>query len=594
MSTLDEMLDQAFWAYNQKDYDAAEDLARQVLTIAPAQGDGLYLLGLIASKMGAYEPAEKLLYQAVQLYPDNKQYKLSLGFILEKQGRLDEALSFYEAYKEDAFVLAEIGFIYLQKGQPDFAKSAFDKSLFLNSAVLTAYIGKALILRRQGALQESLTLLQEGVNQGQSAELYYQLAMAYRLLGKLKPAKQAIENALKMEEVASFYNEKGLIEEAEGLMQSAKISYETALSKNAYLADAYFNLGNIYLKEKNFKKAEDAYKRALGVDKDFLNAHHNLALVLHEENRLTEALEHLRSVIILDSNHTSSLYNLAIILEETGDYSEAAGLYFNLLSQNKEIPDLNFRIQNTLTFLAKGDKKDKKQALSFAKGWVKNFPDSVVAVYTHASLTGEKVTPELSQKYAEVLYDAFALSYDAKMQKLEVGVLKKMGEFLHQKTFKNVLDLGCGTGNLVSYLEKANSLTGVDISKNMLLKAKEKEAYTRLVHQDILSFLEEDDVSYDLVVASDVTGYFSNMELFLKRVYEHLTKEGTFLFTIELGDSQLDEALLENARFVYKESFVTNLLLKTGFSIQTKEEIQLRKEGDGMAQGILYATSKAS
>ena len=72
MSTLDEMLDQAFWAYNQKDYDAAEDLARQVLTIAPAQGDGLYLLGLIASKMGAYEPAEKLLYQAVQLYPDNK------------------------------------------------------------------------------------------------------------------------------------------------------------------------------------------------------------------------------------------------------------------------------------------------------------------------------------------------------------------------------------------------------------------------------------------------------------------------------------------------------------------------------------------
>ena len=592
MSNLDAMLDQAFLAYNQKDYDSAEDLARQVLTLAPAHGDGLYLLGLVASQMGAYEPAEKLLYQAVQLYPENKQYKLSLGFVLEKQGRLDEALSFYEPYKADAFVLSEIGFIYLQKGQLDFAKSAFDKSLSLNEDVLTAYIGKSLILRRQNLIQESLNILEEALTHGQSAELYYQLAQAYRHVGKLKSALNAIAKALKIEEVASFYNEKGLIEEAQGLFENAKNSYEMAIEKNAYSADGYANLANIYFKEKDLKKAEDLYKRALGIDKDFLNAHHNLALVLYEQNRLTEALEHLRSVIILNPNHTSGLYNLAIILEETGDYSESAGLYFNLLAQHKEIADLEFRIQNVLTLLAKGEKKDKKQALSFAKGWVKSFPESVVAEYTNASLNGQKVTDALSKAYAEALYDAFAPSYELEMKKLQSTVLEKMGEILTNNDTKDVLDLGCGTGSLSSHLTTFNTLTGVDISQKMLLKAQEKEVYTRLVHQDIIGFLKEEKKQYDWVVASDVTGYFSNIELFLSLVLERLSPNGSFLFTIELGEGAEDITLLENARFVYKEEFVSNLLLKMGYDIQVKNEIPLRKEGLGIAKGILYLVQK--
>ncbi len=587
------MLDQAFLAYNQKDYDMAEDLARQVLTLAPAQGDGLYLLGLVASQMGAYEPAEKLLYQAVQLYPENKQYKLSLGFILEKQGRLDEALSFYDPYKEDAFVLSEIGFIYLQKGQPDFAKSAFDKSLSLNADVLTAYIGKSLILRRQNLFKDSLSLLEEALTHGQSAELYYQLAQAYRHVGKLKPALSAIENALKIQEVASFYNEKGLIEEAQGLIENAKYSYEMSIQKNAYSADGYANLANLYFKEKDLKKAEDLYKRALGIDKDFLNAHHNLALVLYEQNRLTEALEHLRSVIILNPNHTSSLYNLAIILEETGDYSESAGLYFNLLAQKKEIQDLEFRIQNVLTLLAKGEKKDKKQALSFVKGWVKSFPESVVAAYTNASLNAQKVTEELSKAYAEALYDAFAPSYEQEMQKLQATPLEKISEIVALKDTDHVLDLGCGTGSLSSYLTTFNTLTGVDISKKMLLKAQEKGTYTRLVHQDITGFLKEDDNQYDFVVASDVTGYFSNIEAFLSLVFARLSKNGSFTFTIELGATQEEVALLENARFVYKEEYVSTLLLNLGYTILIKNEIPLRKEGTGMAMGVLYLVQKA-
>ena len=378
----------------------------------PSSGDGLYLLGLIAAKKNAFEPAEKLLYQAVQLYPENKQYKLSLGFILEKQGRLDEALSFYEPFKEDAYVLAQIGFIYLQKGLLDFAKSAFDKGLSLNEEVLTAYIGLALIFRREGNLKEALSILEKGLLKGKSAELLYQLAQTCRLLEKNKQALLYIQEALQLEPTAAFYNEEGLIYEAMKYDSSAFLSYEEAIRMNSYCADAYANMGNLYFKENKLMKAEDSYKRALGIDSAFLNAHHNLALVLYKQGRLGESLEHFRSAILINPKHISSLYNLAMILEEMGEYSEAAGLYFNLLVLDSSLPDSDFRIAQTLSFLSSVGKKEKKEALTFVEGWVKNFPENVVAVYTQKALTGKKVDEALAKKYSEALYDSFASSYD--------------------------------------------------------------------------------------------------------------------------------------------------------------------------------------
>ena len=362
MAEIDNLLDTAFQAFNQKDFDMAEELARNVLTLSPTNGDGLYLLGLIALRANAFEPAEKLLYQAVQLYPDNKNYKTSLGFALEKQGRLDEALSFYEPYKEDAFVLSEIGFIYLQKGLTDFAKSAFDKALSLNRAVLNAYIGQALILKRMQAYEAGLERLETALNYGETAELYYQLADTLRLLKRYKKALEYIDKAIKIDELAVFYNIKGLIEEGLSRFEGARLSYETAIEKNTYLADAYFNLGNLCLREEKLKEAEDAYKRALGIDNDFLDAHHNLALCLHKQTRTGEALEHFRSAIIINPMHTSSLYNLAVILEETGELADAAGLYFKLLVQKSDIKDLPVRISNVLSLLAQQDKKSKNLA----------------------------------------------------------------------------------------------------------------------------------------------------------------------------------------------------------------------------------------
>ena len=592
MSQIDALLDTAFDSFNQKDFDYAEELARNVLTLSPTNGDALYLLGLIASRVNAYEPAEKLLYQAVQLYPDNMNYKTSLGFVLEKQGRLDEALSFYEEYKDDAFVLAQIGFIYLQKGLYDFAKSAFEKSLSINSSVLNAYIGQALFYRNQKMYEKSLDFLNQGKSVGESAELFYQLAVTYRLLGKFEEAKEAILRALSLDEVASFYNEKGLIEEALDLDDFALNSYENALKLNAYFADAYANIGNIYFKQNNFRKAEDSYKRALGIDNQFVNAHHNLALLLHKENRLNESLEHFRSVIISEPKNVSALYNLAVVLEDLGEYSEAAGLYFNVLVSDTVIPDIHFRIANVLSLFAKIGRKEKKQALDFAKGWIKNFPDDVIAQYTHAALTGQKISQELARSYSELLYDAFAPSYDDTMQKLESKTMDEIVLLLNNEQFDRVLDLACGTGLLSEKLnQKPKTLIGVDISKNMLEIARSRNMYDELIHSDIFSFFETDQQRYNLIVACDVTGYFCDIPLFFRNVYQHLEKGGCFIFSIE-ETTEADFILADVGRYLYRSEYIQKELSLQGFKIFEQKSIDLRSEGTQKAKGVLFKCQK--
>lgn len=592
MSQIDSLLDTAFDLFNQKDFDYAEELARNVLRLSPTNGDALYLLGLIASRVSAYEPAEKLLYQAVQLYPDNKQYKTSLGFVLEKQGRLDEALSFYEEFKDDAFVLAQIGFIYLQKGLYDFANSAFDKALELNSSVLTAYIGKALFVRHQNLHEKSLEFLLLAKDKGESGELFYQLSVSYRLLGRYQEAHEAILKALTFDEVASFYNEKGLIEEALLLDDEAIFSYEKALKLNSYFADSYANLGNIYLRQNKLRKAEDSYKRAIGIDDKFVNAHHNLALLLYKEDRLNESLEHFRSVILIEPKNISALYNLAIVLEDLGDYSEAAGLYFNVLVSDNRFPDIHFRIANVLTMLTKKGRKEKKQALDFANGWIKNFPDNVICQYTYAALNGDKISKELAQKYSEILYDAFAKSYDETMKKLQSKTLDEVVSLLPNDKFEKVLDLACGTGTLALKLEhKPCHLTGVDISNNMLLLAQEKNMYDELIHDDILSFFETNEDTYSLIVASDVMGYFDDISSFLKEVYSHLTKDGCFVFSIE-ETNESDVFLAPIGRYLYHPEFVKKELIKSGFSVLEEKHIDLRNEGAEKAKGVIFKCQK--
>ncbi len=597
MTNIDTSLDMAFDAYNHNQFETAEELVREVLTIAPTNGDALYLLGLIAYRSNALEPAEKLLYEAVKLYPQSQQYALALAGVLQKAGRLDEALSFYEKYKEDPLVLSQIGYIYLQKGQPDFAKSAFEESISKMADCLNAHIGLALLSRQNGENEKALEILTKSISltPNPNSELCYQLAVQHRLCEQNNSALDWINRALLQFETAAFLNEKGLILEALNRDMEAQISYEQAVELDSYAPDAYANLGNLYMKESNFRRAEYYYKKALALDEDFLNAHHNLAIALCKQDRKAEGLEHYRSALLINPRHISTLYNLAMILEEMGDYSEAAGMYFNILTLKSHPEMIDFRIANTLSGLYETGKKEQKEALDFAKGWVKHYPENEIALHTLNALTHNRKDDSILAAYTRKLFDSFATTYDATMEKLQANALTLTADYINsipEKTFNNILDLACGTGTFAELLnQNFNKLTGVDISEKMLALAGLKEKYTHLVQSDVIDFLEQTTENYDLILAVELTSYLSDLNRLFELTEKRLTSDGLFVVTVETNASD-DIFLSSSGRYLYRKAYVQKQLAKCGLKTIFETDIDLRKEGNATASGTIFVCRK--
>ena len=591
MNEIDSFLDAAFLAYNDGRFDEAEELVRRVLNIEPTHGDGLYLLGLIAFQSGALDPASDLLYQAVKLYPQQDNYVLALASVLQKQGRLDEALSFYEKYKDNPLVLAQIGMIYAKKGQTEWAHSAFSKAIELDKGIADAYIGLAMLAEQENNLEKSKQLL---LQSPQTPDVLYRLAIVYRRMNNLSKALSYIDNALSGINNHVFLNEKGLILEALGQDEEALQTYLSASDMNAYYADAFANQGNIYLKRGQDDLSEDAYKRALALDNKFFMAHHNLATLLYRQGRKYEALDHYQEAVILDPKNMSAVYNLGVIQEDVGEFSEAAGLYFNALVGGFENPALEFRIASVLERLFKSSKDGKKQALDFVKGWVKHFPDSVVALHTQDALLGKKSSDkkDIAKAYAEKLYDLFASEYDESMKKMQASVIDTAVEMIQDKQFDNVLDLACGTGAFgLKLRQNFKKLSGVDISQKMLDEAQKTNVYNKLEHISIDDYFQSFNDKFDLIVALEVTGYLDGLSELFEGAKTHLHSDGQFIFSIEYPLDKNETKLSINGRYLYSTEFVKQALEKSGLSIIETKEINLRREGNDYAKGaVLIAT----
>ena len=83
----------------------------------------------------------------------------------------------------------------------------------------------------------------------------------------------------------------------------------------------------------------------------------------------------------------------------------------------------------------------------------------------------------------------------------------------------DILDLGCGTGGAGAWLKDyARSLTGVDLSENMIALARKKLLYQDLHVQSLNEYLQTSVKTFDLVVASDVLSYVGALESTFQQV----------------------------------------------------------------------------
>lgn len=113
-------------------------------------------------------------------------------------------------------------------------------------------------------------------------------------------------------------------------------------------------------------------------------------------------------------------------------------------------------------------------------------------------------------------YNSWAEQYDSNDNKTRDLEAKALRSSLGAIDFKTCLEIGCGTGkNTVWFKERASQVTSVDLSEEMLLKAKEKidAPHVTFVQADInepWNFIEK--TGYDLVNFSLVLEHIENLD----------------------------------------------------------------------------------
>ena len=111
------------------------------------QGKVLQLIGLVYDRLGDRQRAEENLAAALARDATNPLAHYRLGRLREEQGRLDEALAFYEAAAErgptNNPVLVRLGALYLQLGRLADARRLYEQALANNDYEEPAIVGLA-------------------------------------------------------------------------------------------------------------------------------------------------------------------------------------------------------------------------------------------------------------------------------------------------------------------------------------------------------------------------------------------------------------------------------------------------------------------
>lgn len=133
-------------------------------------------------------------------------------------------------------------------------------------------------------------------------------------------------------------------------------------------------------------------------------------------------------------------------------------------------------------------------------------------------------------------YNSWAGQYDTNINKTRDLEAYALRTSLDKFVFNSVLEVGCGTGkNTEWFITKSNSITAIDLSEEMLAKAKEK------ISSDAVEFKQVDITNpwsfrkevYELVSFSLILEHIENLDHVFKEASDAL-KPGGHLYIGEL------------------------------------------------------------
>jgi len=156
--------------------------------------------------------------------------------------------------------------------------------------------------------------------------------------------------------------------------------------------------------------------------------------------------------------------------------------------------------------------------------------------------TGNKQNnnPSVYDDYYGSEYEKFFRILDTRRRFIKESIMSWGGEM------NNVLDLGCGWGELFNYLDKIYYKdnypaytfkgTGIDYCGKTILKNIDRNPLYTWQYHNLENELKIDDESFDFVFCGETIEHLSNPAICLSEIYRVTKKGGLIIITVPLND----------------------------------------------------------
>jgi predicted TPR repeat methyltransferase len=213
-------------------------------------------------------------------------------------------------------------------------------------------------------------------------------------------------------------------------------------------------------------------------------------------------------------------------------------------------------------------------------------PDDAEIIHILTALKDEPAPLRMPDASIQHLYKRFSKFYESNVVD-ELGyvapqkITEAVGHILPENKKAKTLDLGCGTGLSGKELKQyTSSLTGIDLSPEMLEQARSRKIYDTLEAVEMTAWLEsaqQQDQNFDLIVACDSLIYFGDLNQIITPAASLLTEHGIIAFSVERG-LEYPYHLADSGRYTHHIKHIQEVAENCSLSISHHCEEFLRME----------------
>jgi len=215
----------------------------------------------------------------------------------------------------------------LEEGKTSEAKDHVNAALAQQPDYPDAWLTLGMILEQEGKPEQAIAVYERAVAIRPHHPAALNLGAALQKAGRGDEARGIYEAALRgdPENRALRNNLAAVLMDAKEPAAAEKLLVGL-LVENPRDAQTRLNLGILYSRASRPKDAEEQYRAAIAIEPKNAKAHYHLAGALQAMGRGAEAAEEFRRCIEAEPGHVNARAELAVLMERNGDVAAAVGL----------------------------------------------------------------------------------------------------------------------------------------------------------------------------------------------------------------------------------------------------------------------------